>query len=232
MTLLLWQPRISMRRYGLWLARSLPAGLPLYSWSRHLIFSGHSHQAVRVLKTTVRQDLRQGWLVLSLAYAAVGNLEAAIEAAHRQLSVDESLVGSRLFLAMLVALRGNGESAMRMVASTGILDRPFHGSLALVCYSLAHGSMRHRAHLLLDEALAVIKRDPGKAGGIGYWGLAALALARSMDAFYLLALCVHRRCYSAPVLLAMPFLAPYKRESACLFFYEQMQALFLPSAGD
>jgi hypothetical protein len=129
-------------------------------------------------------------------------------------------------------LRGNGESAMRMVTSTDILDRPFQGSLALVCYSLAHGSMRSRAHLLLDEALAVLKRDPGNAGGISYWGLAALALGRSMDAFYLLQLSVHQRCYSAPVLLAMPFLAPYKREPACFFFHEKMQGLFhLPSAG-
>lgn len=232
MTMLLWQPRISMRRYGLWLARSLPAGLPLYSWSRHLIFAGHPRQAVRVLKAMVRQDLRQGWLVLSLAYAALGNLETAIEAADHQLRIDASLVGSRLFLAMLVALRGNGESALRIVTSTGILDRPFQGSLALVCYSLAHGSMRSRAHLLLDEALTVIKHEPAKAGGIGYWGLAALALGRSMDAFYLLPLSVQHRCYSAPVLLAMPFLAPHKREPACLLFHEQMQAHFpLPAAG-
>ena len=232
MTMLLWQPRISARRYGTWLGRILPAGLPLYSWSRHLIFSGYPHLAVRALKANVHEDLCQGWLVLSLAYAALGDLESSIQAAHRQLRIDANLVGSRLFLAMLVALRGHGDSAMRMVSSTGILDRPFQGSLALVCYSLAHGPMRNTAHLLLDEALAVIEHDPDKAGGIGYWGLAALALERSVDALYLLPLSVRRRCYSAPVLLAMPFLGPHHREPACCLFQEQMQAAFpLAPAG-
>ena len=226
MTMLLWQPHASARRYGSWLTRSIPAGPPLYSWSRHLIFSGQPHLAVEALKENIHQDLCQGWLVLSLAHAALGDVEAAIQAADRQLHLDPKLVGSRLFLAMFLALRGQGEAATRMVCSTDILDRPFQGSLALVCYSLAHGPMRHKAHLLLDEALAVIKLDPAKAGGIGYWGLAALALDRSRDAFYLLALCVRRRCYSAPVLAAMPFLKPFRKETAYRNYQEQMQTTF------
>ena len=232
MTMLLWQPRISFRRYGTWLTRSLPAGPALYSWSRHLIFSGYPRLALRALKENVRDDLIQGWLMLSLTHAALGNLDAAIQAVHRQLRIDDCLVGSRLFLAMLLALRGNGDSAMRMVTSTGILDRPFQGSLALVCYSLAHGPMCHKAHLLLDEALALIKLDPDRVGGIAYWGLAALALERSVDAFYLLQLSVRCRCYSAPVLLAMPFVGPYSRVAAFCSFQEQMRTAFLVFSGD
>jgi DNA-binding winged helix-turn-helix (wHTH) protein len=233
LTMLLWQPRDSVRLYGEWLANSLPPGLPLFSWARHLIFSGRPHLAVRVLKAYVHQDLRQGWLVLSLAYAAIGKVEDAIQAAHSQLSIDRTLVGSRLFLAMLVAFCGDGDAATRLVASTGILERPFQGSLALVSYALAHGPMRLKAHQLLDEALAVNKLDPDKAGAAGYWGLAALALERPADAFPLLTLTVRRRCYSAPVLLAMPFLNPYRREPAYSFFHAQMLTAFrlAPGAG-
>ena len=231
LTMLLWQPRASVRLYGEWLADFLPPGLPLFSWARHLIFSGRPHLAVRVLKTHVHQDLRQGWLVLSLAYAAIGKVEAAIQAAHSQLNIDHTLVGSRLFLAMLFASRGDGDAATRLVVSTGILERPFQGSMALASYALAHGPMRLKAHQLLDEALAVNKLDPDRVGAQGYWGLAALALERPADAFPLLTLAVRRRCYSAPVLLVMPFLKSYRREPAYSLFHAQMKTAFRLEPG-
>lgn len=170
MSLMLWQPQISQRLYGNWLGPSLPAGLPRFSFARHLIFTGRPRQALRLMADMLHQDLSQGWLVQSMAHCALGDIAAAEQAAQQQLRVNPGLVGSKLFLAMLGALRGEAELATRMVEEIGILERPFQGSLSMVCYALAQGRLANRAHQLLDEALALVSQDPDAAGALGYWG--------------------------------------------------------------
>lgn len=226
MSLLLWQPQTSDRLYGTWLASTLPPGPPRFSWARHLIFSGRPRLALQLIESQVLPSLSQGWLIQSLAHAALGDLKAAQQAAEHQLALNPSLVGSRLLLAMLVALSGESSSATALVEACGVLDKPFHGSLALAAYALAHGRLRHRAHHLLDEALSLIADTPDRAGALGYWGMAALALDRSSDAIRLLNLSVRRRCYAAPVLLATPFLTPYVHTSAFQLFREKMGRRF------
>ena len=228
MSLMLWQPQISQRLYGNWLGPSLPAGLPRFSFARHLIFSGRPRQALRLMADMLHQDLSQGWLVQSMAHCALGDIAAAEQAAQQQLRVNPGLVGSKLFLAMLGALRGEAELATRMVEEISILERPFQGSLSMVCYALAQGRLAKRANQLLDEALALVSQDPDAAGALGYWGLAALELDRSYEAISLLKLSVRRRCYAAPVLMATPFLEPHRRTPAAQLFRERMdQALVI-----
>jgi len=230
MSLLLWQPQISQRLYGNWLGPSLPAGLPRFSFARHLIFTGRPRQALRLMADMLHQDLSQGWLVQSMAHCALGDIAAAEQAAQQQLRVNPGLVGSKLFLAMLGALRGEAELATRMVEEIGILERPFQGSLSMVCYALAQGRLAKRANQLLDEALALVSQDPDAAGALGYWGLAALALDRSYEAIGLLKLSVRRRCYAAPVLMSTPFLEPHRRTPAAQLLRERMDQAFVITA--
>jgi DNA-binding winged helix-turn-helix (wHTH) protein/Flp pilus assembly protein TadD len=230
MSLMLWQPQISQRLYGNWLGPSLPAGLPRFSFARHLIFTGRPRQALRLMADMLHQDLSQGWLVQSMAHCALGDIAAAEQAAQQQLRVNPGLVGSKLFLAMLGALRGEAELATRLVEEIGILERPFQGSLSMVCYALAQGRLAKRANQLLDEALALVSQDPDAAGALGYWGLAALELDRSYEAISLLKLSVRRRCYAAPVLMSTPFLEPHRRTPAAQLFRERMDQAFVITA--
>lgn len=227
MSLLFWQPQTSDRLYGNWLASTLPPGLPRLSWARHLIFTGRAGLALDCLQSQAHQNLRQGWLLTSLAHAALGEIPMAQEAALHQLRLNPALVGSQLFLAMLAALRGESEAATAWIEACGILEKPFQGSLALVAYALAQGRLRSRAQHLLDEAMTLIPASPDRVGAPGYWGLAALALDRSADAIVLLKLSVRQRCYSAPVLLATPFLAPYAHTPAGHLFRSRMGRAFV-----
>jgi hypothetical protein len=229
LSLLLWQPQTSQRLYGSWLGPTLPAGLPRFSWARHLIFTGRPRQALRILTELLHKDLSQGWLALSLAHCALGDIAAAEQAAQQQLRVNPAMVGSKLFLAMLVALRGEAELATKLVEESGLLERPFQGSLAMVAYALAQGRLNKRANQLLDESLALVSQDPDAAGALGYWGLAALALDRSYEAIGLLKLSVRRRCYAAPVLMATPFLQPHANTPAGQMFRERMGSAFVTS---
>jgi tetratricopeptide (TPR) repeat protein len=225
-SLFLWQPRTTQNLYGSWLAETLPRGMPQLAWARHLIFTGKPKTAMALLKRQVHDDLCHGWLVLAMAYCAMGDLAAAEEAIHRQLSLDPTMVGTRLFLALLQAMRGCTASATTLVQETGILDRPFQGVQALVAYTLAQGRLRRNAHQLLDQALQVIQAEPTGAGGIGYWGLAASALDRQQEAIQLLKLSITTRCYSAPVLLTTPFLQPYANTLAAQMFTDGMRKSF------
>ncbi|MFN6353255.1 MAG: transcriptional regulator, partial [Cyanobacteriota bacterium] len=101
-SLLLWQPLTSQRLYGTWLADTLPRGMPMMAWARHLIFTGKPQTAIKLLKTRVSEELCQGWLLLAMAYCASGNLHAAEEAIQRQLSLDSTMVGTRLLWALLL----------------------------------------------------------------------------------------------------------------------------------
>lgn len=225
-SLLLWQPLTTQRLYGTWLAETLPRGMPLFAWTRHLIFTGKPKTAVKLLRQNVSEDLCQGWLSLAMAYYAIGNFGAAEEAIQRQLKIEPSMVGPRLFLALLVAKRGQSDVATRLVFDTGLLDRPFQGVQALAAFTLAQGAHIQRAHQLLDEALATINANPANAGAIGYWGLAALELDRPREAIQLLKLSIQHRCYSAPVLFSTPFLKPYANTTACRLFDERMRKSF------
>ncbi|MFN9619238.1 MAG: hypothetical protein ACK55X_05955 [Synechococcaceae cyanobacterium] len=227
LSLLCWQPQASHRLYANWLESSLPSGLPRFSWARHLIFTGRPRLALQLLQSQAHPNLSQGLLVTSLAYAALGQIPAAQQAAEHQLRLNSAFVGSRLFLGILSALRGESEAATAWIEACGVLEKPFQGSLALAAYALAQGRMRSRAQQLLDEALALIPAVPDRAGALGYWGLAALALERSDDAISLLKLSVRRRCYSAPVLLATPFLTPYAPTPAVQLFRERMGRAFI-----
>lgn len=225
-SLLLWQPFTSEQLYGTWLADTLPTGMPLMAWARHLIFTGKPRTAIHLLKAHVSEDLCQGWLVLAMAYCAVGNLPAAEEAIHRQLSLDPTMVGTRLLWALLLAGQGHSAQATQLVLETGILDRPFQGIQALAAYTLAQGSLHTRAQQLLDEAMTRIHERPSQTGALGYWGLAALALEREVEAIQCLKLSVRHRCYSAPVLFATPFLKPYANSPAYRLFAEKMGRAF------
>jgi hypothetical protein len=225
-SLLLWQPQATQKLYGTWLADTLPGGMPRYSWARHLIFSGQPQTAVQLLTQHVRADLCQGWMTLSMAYCALGDLAAAEEAVHHQLRVDTGMVGTRLFLAVLTASQGKAEQASRWIGDSGLLDRPFQGVQALTAYALAQGDLSWRSHQLLDQALALSKEAVAEVGAIGYWGLAALALGRQEDALQLLKLSVNHRCYSAPVLFRTPFLKPHGNTLAVRLFMEAMRRSF------
>lgn len=227
MSLLLWQPQTSHRLYGNWLAPTLPSGPARFSWARHLIVSGRPRLALQLLESQALPTLSQGWLVRSLAYAALGDLMAAQQAAEVQLRLNPSMVGTQLILAMLLALRGDTRKATGLVEACGLLTQPFQGSLALAAYALAQGRLRPQAHQFLDEALALIPTQPDRVGALGYWGLAALALDRSSDAIGLLTLSVKRRCYTAPLLLATPFLTPFAHMPACQLFREKMGEAFV-----
>jgi DNA-binding winged helix-turn-helix (wHTH) protein len=225
-SLLLWQPRTTQQLYGTWLAETLPGGMPRYSWARHLIFSGRPHTAVQLLTPDVRDDLSQGWMNLAMAYCALGDLAAAEEAVHHQLEVDAGMVGTRLFLALLKASQGRTGQATRLIGDSGLLDRPFQGVQALTAYALARGEMSGRSHQLLDQALGLSKEAIAEVGGIGYWGLAALALGRQEEALEFLKLSVKHRCYSAPVLFRTPFLKPHAHTLAVRLFMEAMHRGF------
>lgn len=227
MSLLFWQPLTSHRLYANWLAPTLPPGLPRFSWARQLIFTGRARLALQLLQSQALPSLSQGWLLISMAHAALGEIPSAQQAAQRQLSCNPALVGSRLFLAMLSALRGDTETATCLIEASRLLDKPFQGSMALAAYALAQGRLRSRAHHLLDEALAVIATAPDQAGALGYWGLAALALDRPSEAIGLLKQSVRRRCYAAPVLLATPFLTPFAPTPAVQLFRERMGRAFV-----
>ena len=230
MSLLLWQPQTTEQIYGRWLAPNLPPTLPRYSWARHLIFTGRPRQALRLLNQQTNDKLTQGWLLTSLAHCAMGDLKAAQQACQQQLRLNQGLVGSRLFLAMLFALQGENHLATVLLEDSGVLERPFQGCLALVAYALAQGRLHKRANQLLDEALARISNDPDSAGALGYWGLAALALDRSNEAIGLLKQSVRRRCYAAPVLLATPFLHALGQSPASSLFRERMGQMFVTTA--
>jgi DNA-binding winged helix-turn-helix (wHTH) protein len=225
-SLLLWQPLTSQRLYGTWLADTLPRGMPMMAWARHLIFTGKPQTAIKLLKTRVSEELCQGWLLLAMAYCASGNLHAAEEAIQRQLSLDSTMVGTRLLWALLLEGQGHTAQATRLVLDTGILDRPFQGIQALAAYTLAQGSHHNRAQHLLDEAMTRIHDHPSQTGALGYWGLAALALEREVEAIHCLKLSVRDRCYSAPVLFATPFLKPYAKSQAYRLFAEKMGRAF------
>lgn len=227
LSLLFWQPQTSDRLYGGWLSSTLPPGPATFSWARHLIFSGRPRQALDLLKSQCLPTLCQGWLLRSLALASLRDLAGAQQAAEHQLSLNAGLVGTRLFLAMLLALKGEPQSATALVEAAQLLEKPFQGALALAAYGLAEGRLRSRAQQWLDEALALLPANPERVGALGYWGLAALALDRSSDAVHLLQLAVQRRCYSAPVLLSTPFLGPYARTPAALVFREAMAGAFV-----
>lgn len=233
MSLLLWQPQATHQTYGQWLGPTLPPSLPRFSWARHLIFTGRPRQALRLLNQQTHNTLTQGWLLIALAYCASGDLMAAQQACQQQLRLNPSLLGSRLFLGMLFALQGETKLATTLMADSGILERPFQGCQALVAYTLAQGSLRQRAHQLLDEALVLIGNDPDSAGALGYWGLAALALNRSSEAISLLKQSVRRRCYAAPILMATPFLHAHAQSPASSLFCERMRQAFVttPTRG-
>lgn len=161
-----------------------------------------------------------------MAYCAIGNFGAAEEAIERQLKIEPSMVGPRLFLALLLAKRGESEVSAKLVFDTGLLDRPFQGVQALAACCLAQGAYIQRAHQLLDVALETINASPSKAGAIGYWGLAALELERHREATQLLKLSVQHRCYSAPVLFGTPFLKAYANTHSYRLFTERMQKSF------
>lgn len=226
-SLLLWQPLTTQRLYGTWLADTLPRGMPLFAWARHLIFTGQPKTAIKLLKAQVNKELCQGWLSLAMAYCAIGNFAAAEEAIQSQLRIEPSMIGPRLFLALLVAKRGQSDMATRLVFETGLLDRPFQGVQALAAYSLAQGAHIQRAHQLLDVALGKINANPSKAGAIGYWGLAALELERHAEATQLLKLSIQHRCTSAPVLFSTPFMKAYAHTPAYRLFAERMRKSFL-----
>lgn len=229
MSLLFWQPQTSTRLYGRWLAPTLPPGPATSSWARHLIFSGRPKLALDILQGQCLPNLSQGWLLRGLALASLGDLPAAQQAAEHQLSISPGMVGTRLFLAMLLALRGEIKAATMTVEACNLLEKPFQGVLALAAYALASGRLRHRGHQWLDEALDLLRSSPERVGALGYWGLAALALDRSSDAIHLLRLSVKHRCYTAPVLMTTPFLSPFDRTSAGLLFREAMAEAFVTS---
>jgi Tfp pilus assembly protein PilF len=225
-SLLLWQPRTTQRLYGTWLADTLPGGMPRYSWARHLIFSGRPQKAVQLLSQHVQNDLCQGWMNLGMAYCSLGDLAAAEEAVHQQLRVDNAMVCTRLFLAVLKASQGKAKQATRLIEDSGLLDRPFQGVQALTAYAMAKGDRNRRSQQLLDQALALIQEAIVEVGAIGYWGLTALALGRHEEALQILKLSVNHRCYSAPVLFHTPFLKPYAQTLAVRLFMEAMRHHF------
>ncbi len=225
-SLLLWQPLTTQRLYGTWLAETLPRGMPLFAWTRHLIFTGKADTALSLIKVDLNNELRQGWLVVAMAHLATGNFLGAEAAIQVQLSLDSTLIGTRLLLALLLAHRGQSAQATRLVLETGILDRPFQGVQALAAYSLAKGPRQQRAHQLLNEAMARINQSRSQEGALAYWGLAALALERTTEAIQLLKLSIQKRCYSAPVLFSTALLKPYRYTSASRLFAEKMRAEF------
>ena len=131
-SLLLWQPRVTQRVYGTWLAETLPRGMPLFSWARHLIFTGQAQTALSLIQARLHTDLCQGWLVLAMAHLANGDFKGAESATQTQLNLDSTMVGTRLFMALLLARRGQAAQATNHVLKSGILDRPFQGVQALV----------------------------------------------------------------------------------------------------
>ncbi|MFN9622273.1 MAG: winged helix-turn-helix domain-containing protein [Cyanobacteriota bacterium] len=225
-SLLLWQPLTTQRLYGAWLTETLPRGMPLFAWARHLIFTGKAETALSLIKANINKELCQGWLILAMAHLAIGDCNAAENAIQTQLSLDSTMVGTRLFLALLLARRGQSAQATTHVLKTGILDRPFQGVQALAAYSLARGSLQQRAHQLLNEALERVQHRPSHEGALAYWGLAALALDRPTDAIHLLKLSVDKHCYSAPVLYSTPLLKIYAHSPACRLFAHKMRKSF------
>lgn len=149
-SLLLWQPLTTEQLYGAWLADTLPRGMPLFAWARHLIFTGKAHTAVHLITAHLNNQLCQGWLVLAMAHLATGDVQAAEAAIQAQLSLDSTMVGTRLLFSLLRAQRGQSARATQLVLETGILDRPFQGVKALAAYSLARGALQQRAHQLLN----------------------------------------------------------------------------------
>lgn len=227
MSLFLWQPGTTQRLYGDWLSDSLPRGIAFYAWIRQLIFTGEAKQAIGLLEDYVQDELCQGWFLLALAHCAASNLAAAEVALQRQLSLNSTLVATRLFWAMVMAFRGRSERATSLVLQTGVLDRPCQGGQAIAAYCLARGSKKQMAHQCLDAAVESLASKPARMGAIGFWGLTALALDRHEEAIQLLRLSVRMRCYSAPFLHATPFLKPYATTPAYRWFSHRMNKVFM-----
>jgi tetratricopeptide (TPR) repeat protein len=223
LSLLHWQPEAADQSYGAWLPMQLSRGPQLLSWARHLLATDRAAEAIDFLKDHLDPELPLGWMVRSLAWLQLNELDLATEGLGHQLRLDPSFPCAQLWMAMIQAHRGFTEPALEALQASRVLERSFSPLHAGAAYVLARCDRPDQALSLQQQALDQRSEPVGLAS---WWGLASLALGQLDLASTFFSQALSNRCYQAPLLLHTPLLAPYATTSPALQFRRGLAQAF------
>jgi DNA-binding winged helix-turn-helix (wHTH) protein/tetratricopeptide (TPR) repeat protein len=223
LSLLHWQPDLAEARFAQWLPAQLPEGPPLHSWARHLVATGRAAEALLLLEPHLNGDNPDGWLLTAVASWFLGDHEKAIRHLREQLSIDSSLAGARLLLALVLADGERPAEALRELEASAIPADPVNGLQAFTALILALCGKSAAATVLLQGA-----RDDAQQATImtSLWGLTALVLGQEKCAARLLEEAVINRCGLAPFVRHLPSLRRHEDSPALAGFKEAMTNRF------
>lgn len=201
LSLLHWQPDLAEGRFARWLPSQLPGGAPLHSWARHLVATGRAAEALPLLEPHLNGDNPDGWLLTAVARWFLGDHDKAIRHLREQLSIDSTLAGARLILALVLADGERPTEALRELEASTIPADPVNGLQAFTALILALCGQSAPATVLLQTA-----RDDAEQAAVmtSLWGLTAAVLGREDWAARLLEQAVANRCGLAPFVRHLP----------------------------
>lgn len=203
LSLLHWQPDLAESRFARWLPGQLPDGAPRHSWGRHLVATGRAAEALTLLEPHLSADNPDGWMLTAVACWFQGEHDQAIRHLREQLSIDASLAGVRLVLALVLADAAQTAEALRELEASAIPADPVNGMQAFTALILALCGKTAQAAALLRRALD----DRQQAEAMtSLWGLTALVLGEEACAETLLEQAVRNRCGLAPFVRHLPML--------------------------
>jgi DNA-binding winged helix-turn-helix (wHTH) protein len=223
LSLLHWQPDLAEARFARWLPSQLPEGRPLHSWARHLVATGRPGEALTLLEPHLNADNPDGWLLTAVAYWFQGDHGKASSHLREQLSIDASMAGARLILALVLADGERPQEALRELEASAIPTDPVNGLQAFTALILALCGNTAEAYVLLRRAL-----DDGQQALVmtSLWGLTALVLGEEGSAANLLEQAVRSRCGLAPFVRHLPSLRRHSDSPALARFQAAMTNRF------
>ncbi|MFN9623562.1 MAG: winged helix-turn-helix domain-containing protein [Cyanobacteriota bacterium] len=223
LSLLHWQPELAEARFAQWLPAQLPGGAPLHSWARHLVATGQAAEALLLLEPHLNSDNPDGWLLTAVASWFLGDHDKAIRHLREQLSIDSTLAGARLILALVLADGERPAEALRELEASAIPADPVNGLQAFTALILALCGKSAGAMALLQGA-----RDDARQAALmtSLWGLTAVVLTREECAASLLEQAVANRCGLAPFVRHLPSLRRHAGSPALARFEEAMTNRF------
>ena len=224
LSLLHWQPEAVDQSYGSWLPLQLSRGPQLLSWVRHLLATDRAAEAIELLRNHLDPELPMGWMVRSLAWLQLNELDRATEDLCQQLRLDPSFPCAQLLMAVIQAHRGFTEPALEALQASRVLERGFSPLHAGAAYVLAHCDRPDQSLSLLRQ---VIDQRSESLGLASWWGLASLALGELELASTFFTQALANRCYQAPLLLFTPLFAAYATTSPALQFRRGLEQAFL-----
>jgi DNA-binding winged helix-turn-helix (wHTH) protein len=203
LSLLHWQPDLAEARFAQWLPSQLPGGAPLHSWARHLVATGRAAEALPLLEPHLNGDNPDGWLLTAVARWFLGDHDKASHHLREQLSIDSTLAGARLLLALVLADGERPAEALRELEASAIPADPVNGLQAFTALILALCGKTAPATALLHSA-----RDDAEQAAVmtSLWGLTAVVLGQEECATTLLEQAVAHRCGLAPFVRHLPSL--------------------------